>query len=169
MNELDTDNAADEHELRRAPRRRQLKSAKLIVDKVSLIVDCRLRDISLTGAGIECDTALAIPDDVSLKVGADAPLDAVVVWRVGNRIGLKFKVNDNLAEMLTAMSRLHEQFDGPLQAFLTLARQGRLGDDDPALNALGNATRIYDELGRIAVAGGEMLKSFDNITGKTNP
>jgi len=51
----------------------------------------------------------------------------------------------------------------------TFPHAGRLGAGDPALKALGNAAEIYDQLGRISDAGGEMLKCFNNIAGKSEP
>lgn len=162
MSPADADEAKHIKDLRGAPRKRQLKTAKLIVDEVSLAIDCRLRDLSLTGAGIECDTALTIPDNVSLKVGDGAPQQAEVVWRAGNRFGLKFRINDQLAELLATMAQMHGEFAGPLQTFLALAREGQLGDQDPNAAAV-NSREVRDELGHIYDLGAALLARFDNL------
>lgn len=162
MSSGDADEARRIKELRGAPRKRQLKTAKLIVGEVSMVIDCRLRDLSLTGAGIECDTALTIPDNVSLKIGDAAPQQADVVWRAGNRFGLKFRINDQLAELLATMTQLYGQFAGPLRTFLALAREGQLGGHDPAAGAI-NSQEVRDELGRIYDLGDNLLARFDNI------
>ncbi len=50
-----------------APRRRQLKSAVVIFNDAASLMDCTLRNISDTGAGIECENSQQIPDNVVLK------------------------------------------------------------------------------------------------------
>ena len=162
MCSADADDAQRIKEMRSAPRKRQLKQAKLIVDELSLVIDCRLRDLSLTGAGIECHTALAIPDNVRLKVGDGQPQHAQVVWRAGGRFGLKFRVSDQLAELLAARTQLHGQFEGPLRTFLKLAREAQVGSHDPA--AAINSQEVRDELGRIYDLGDDLLTRFNYVT-----
>ena len=88
---------------RRSPRRRQLKAAQLVVNDTGSVIDCRLRDISDHGAGIECEGAQHVPSRVILRIGDEATYEAEVVWRTERRLGLQFilkETPDGLLETL---------------------------------------------------------------------
>jgi hypothetical protein len=72
-----------------APRRRVLKAGSIVFGSASL--DCRVRNLSETGAALEALSPLRIPDRFTLIVPTEnLKRDCRVVWREGRRIGVAF-------------------------------------------------------------------------------
>ena len=125
--EIDDQAEVRPEDLRASPRRRQLKSAKLIFNDVSSVMNCRLRDISDTGAGIECESAQHVPDQVVLKISDGAIHDCTVVWRTSTRLGLHFIENVELKRLVAELSNMHADFQSPFEQLLgvTESRESR--------------------------------------------
>ena len=51
---------------------------------------CRLRNISETGAMVECSATLRAGAEPMLELSGDIQLDTVVAWTVGDSVGLRF-------------------------------------------------------------------------------
>lgn len=51
----------------------------------------RIRNISGTGAMIECETPVRVGAEPMLQLGEDLMVAATVVWAVGNQVGLRFQ------------------------------------------------------------------------------
>ncbi len=75
---------------RGAPRRRVLKAAQILYDGGQTVIDCMIRDISETGAKIDTEVALALPELfwVVLPDGVRRP--AKLVWQDANLLGVHF-------------------------------------------------------------------------------
>jgi hypothetical protein len=76
---------------RAAPRQRTLKSAKIVHLTKWLVVDCAVRDISATGAKLQCKAQMSVPDEMRfLMVSENTIRTAKVVWRREDLIGIEF-------------------------------------------------------------------------------
>ena len=62
----------------------------------------RLRNISTTGALIECEDALRVGAEPLLDLGEAGTIFATVTWAVGDQAGLKFQQNFDLAQLAKA-------------------------------------------------------------------
>ena len=51
---------------------------------------CRIENLSLDGAGIECEAAPLLPEDFTLVFEANHSSNCRVAWRSGNRLGVVF-------------------------------------------------------------------------------
>lgn len=77
-------------ERRKVQRRKTLKAGLISFNRAGG-VDCRVRNLSLSGACLEVVSQMGIPDDFVLVVDVDhmrAPCH--VVWRTANRLGVAF-------------------------------------------------------------------------------
>lgn len=78
---------------RRAPRRRVLKTGKILFDGAA--IDCVVRNLSETGAALAVETPVGIPPRFFLLVEPDGlKRSSRVVWRNQRRIGVKFDDGD---------------------------------------------------------------------------
>jgi hypothetical protein len=76
-------------ETRIAPRYRVTKAAKL--EFIGGPIDCKVRDISTTGAALEVSSQIGIPESFTLVMPDDGlRLPCHVVWRKDFRIGVAF-------------------------------------------------------------------------------
>jgi hypothetical protein len=76
-------------ETRIAPRYRVLKAAK--IECGGAAIDCKVRDLSITGAALEVPNQIGIPAKFTLVVPGDGlHLPCHVVWRREFRIGVAF-------------------------------------------------------------------------------
>jgi hypothetical protein len=81
--------AMDEHRI--VPRRRQLKGGKISFGNGAAI-DCTIRNLSESGAALEVDSPVGIPERFMLVVEADhRHLPSRVIWRKEARIGVHFE------------------------------------------------------------------------------
>lgn len=77
-------------ERRRAPRRPVLWNGKLLVGKHRF--DCRILDISLTGARLQIDLPLKRGAEVGLSIPRCEELPAAVSFQRDDRLGLSFTI-----------------------------------------------------------------------------
>jgi PilZ domain len=79
-------------EKRRSPRQRVLKSGKIIYGGGSIVIDCTIRNLSATGARLQVPTSIPIPDKFEFaESAAGTRRAAVVMWRKGDLIGIRFE------------------------------------------------------------------------------
>ncbi|MBI2719136.1 MAG: PilZ domain-containing protein [Rhizobiales bacterium] len=72
-------------------RQRVLKQGKILLLKSLSVVDCAVRDLSDTGARLQCGDQSAIPHEFHLVTPADGKMrDARVIWRRGGELGVAF-------------------------------------------------------------------------------
>jgi hypothetical protein len=80
-------------EMRRPLRQRALKTGKIIVNSGGSVFDCLIRNVSDTGALLEIESSLGIPDSFGLVIG-EAPQERArqvrVVRRQATRLGVAF-------------------------------------------------------------------------------
>jgi hypothetical protein len=80
--------AVDEH--RTAPRRRLLKTGKISFGGGA--IDCTVRNLSETGAALEVNSPVGIPEQFTLVIEPDQiRVPCRVVWRKETRIGIHFE------------------------------------------------------------------------------
>jgi len=80
----------DAEERRRSPRYKTLKSG-VIIFGLAPAVECIIRNISDTGAGIEVKNAAAIPDAFQLLIKPElVKRHCRVIWRKHDWIGAQF-------------------------------------------------------------------------------
>jgi len=76
-------------ETRIAPRYRVMKAAKIVLR--ASVMDCTVRDLSITGAALDVLSQVGIPEKFTLAVPEDGlHLPCRVVWRKAFRIGVTF-------------------------------------------------------------------------------
>lgn len=76
-------------ERRVAPRRRTLFSGKIIFNQQSSILNCIVRNLSESGACLEIDSQVGVPDQFELLVEcAGIRAEYRVIWRRVKRIGI---------------------------------------------------------------------------------
>lgn len=80
-----------EENSRVARRSRVLKGAKLVHMKNWSLVDCTIKDISLTGAKLICGDQYSVADQFRFMIPSDNTIQpAKVVWRKDNMLGIEF-------------------------------------------------------------------------------
>jgi hypothetical protein len=81
----------DDENNRGSRRSRVLKGAKLVHMKTWSLVDCTIKDISLTGAKLICGDQYSVPDEFRFLIPSDNTIQpAKVVWRKDNMLGILF-------------------------------------------------------------------------------
>jgi hypothetical protein len=79
------------NESRVARRQRVLKTGKILMPNNMSVIDCKLRDLSATGARLICEDQAAVPNHFRLVTPADnQQRDVEVKWRRGSEIGVHF-------------------------------------------------------------------------------
>jgi PilZ domain len=74
-----------------ALRHRVLKSAKIISPNNWSVMDCKLRDVSDTGAQLIVGDQVSIPNEFMLLFPAEKMVrDAKVMWRKDQSVGVEF-------------------------------------------------------------------------------
>ena len=77
-------------ERRKSPRTRVLKAAKMLIGKSS-VIDCVLRNLTNSGAGLEVSNTSGLPATLDLTLDAGHSVrPSRVVWRKLNRAGVIF-------------------------------------------------------------------------------
>ena len=77
-------------ENRRAPRLRTLKGGSILFGAAATI-DCVIRNISETGAALEVESPVGIPEEFTLLIkGEIIKRKCRVAWRSAKRIGVRF-------------------------------------------------------------------------------
>ena len=78
-------------EQRKGQRRRMLKAGSISFNRAAGI-DCRIRNLSPSGACLEVESPVGIPDDFVLVIESDRfKQPCHVVWRTANRLGVEFR------------------------------------------------------------------------------
>ena len=86
-------------ERRRDPRSRALLAGKLANEDATQTLDCVIRNLSADGAMIETSAPHLVPREMHLvQIKEGIVWDAEVIWRRGNRVGLKLKTRHDLRE-----------------------------------------------------------------------
>ena len=76
-------------ERRPSPRKRVLKSGKIILGKKH-VIPCGVRNVSEAGACLEVQGTFAIPTEFSFAMYAHPPRTCKIVWRDDSQIGVVF-------------------------------------------------------------------------------
>jgi hypothetical protein len=77
-------------ENRRSARLRTYKGGSIIFG-VAAAIDCMIRNMSETGAALEVDSPVGIPNEFTLLIKPEfVKRNCQVVWRSANRIGVQF-------------------------------------------------------------------------------
>jgi PilZ domain len=77
-------------EYRASARRRTIKGGKILLNGGGSVLDCTVSNISKSGAMIKIENAIAVPENFDLQVDGEVRR-CLAVWRLMNRIGVKFK------------------------------------------------------------------------------
>lgn len=84
---------------RRAPRNRSLLAGKVANKDATSTIDCIIRNLTSDGAMIETAAPHLVPAELHLlQVTEGVAWDAEVMWRRGNRVGLKLGERHDLKE-----------------------------------------------------------------------
>lgn len=79
-------------ERRKTPRHRTLKAGSIHFNRAGCI-DCRVRNLSATGAMLEVAGQLGIPEEFALVIESDhVRQNCRVIWRTATRLGVAFAV-----------------------------------------------------------------------------
>jgi two-component system cell cycle response regulator len=77
-------------EKRFIPRRRVLKSGKIIFNDGASVVDCVIRNLNVTGARLDVPTTVGVPDEFTLlDVHSGKSYPAKIAWRHGASMGVE--------------------------------------------------------------------------------
>lgn len=77
-------------ERRQIPRKRALKSAKIVFGDFRYTYDCVIRDVGGPGVRVRCDHSEEVPEDFYLFDLFNGTIQhAAVVWRKGRELGLQ--------------------------------------------------------------------------------
>jgi PilZ domain len=77
-------------ERRRSPRHRIFKSGTISFNRAG-VVSCTVRNLSATGACLEVESPVGIPETFELMIGDASPAQhCKVAWRSVSRIGVAF-------------------------------------------------------------------------------
>ena len=75
---------------RRAPRLRTLKGGSIIFG-LAAAVDCVVRNMSETGAALDVESPVGIPDEFTLLIKPEfTKRNCKVAWRSAKRLGVEF-------------------------------------------------------------------------------
>lgn len=86
-------------ERRRGQRNRALLAGKVANVDASQTLDCVIRNLSPDGAMIETSTPHLVPSEMHLvQIKDGIAWDAEVIWRRGNRVGVKLNARHDLRE-----------------------------------------------------------------------
>lgn len=76
---------------RKAPRRRVLKSARIVFNNKNSTISCTVRDLTEAGALLVLPSTLGVPDEFDLVVGSAPPRHCRIVHRHADRLGVAFE------------------------------------------------------------------------------
>lgn len=74
---------------------------------------CRLRNISETGAMVECSAPLRVGAEPMLELGDAVQLSTVVAWVAGDTAGLKFRSPFDLTQLAAARPEVASRWEAP--------------------------------------------------------
>jgi hypothetical protein len=81
---------ATEH--RHAERRTTLKGARIVFNGGRSTIDCRVRNLSRTGAKLQVTSVVGIPDTFDLLLEGHARQPCRVAWRSLKELGVEFRL-----------------------------------------------------------------------------
>lgn len=99
-------------ENRSEPRRRTLKGGRIVCSDEAIMYDCRIRNMSESGAKIEIDQWCSFPKRIIVEVGryelVEARYESEIRWASAKHLGVYFvrRLNDG-EELSAASSSLH--------------------------------------------------------------
>lgn len=74
---------------RNSLRRRTLLAGRIIFNRQSSIINCTVRNVSESGARLEVESSIHVPDRFELDISsAGIKMSCRVIWRHGNLIGV---------------------------------------------------------------------------------
>ncbi len=85
-------------ERRRAKRSNTLKKGKIIFNNAMCTVECTIKDLSASGAGLELPLWEDLPEDFVLVIAGGASRQCEVAWSSNNRLGVQFVDVDGVVE-----------------------------------------------------------------------
>ncbi len=84
--------ASQSEEKRSSQRMRTLKGARVVLGNNLSTFECKVRNLSATGACIEMPSTLGVPNHFTLKYDDGSPSKVCnVIWRTEKRMGLRFE------------------------------------------------------------------------------
>lgn len=87
---FDSGKGLDMIELRKSPRIKAFKGARIVYGNGSTTRDCMVRNISVEGAKIVAEITAGIPDEFSLLFEDGSRRRCAVRWRKANELGVEF-------------------------------------------------------------------------------
>jgi hypothetical protein len=94
---MEPSSPARPNERRAIMRQRALLAGKLATSEAAETIDCVIRNISAVGAMVETTSPHLIPNELHLvQINEGIAFDAEVIWRRGNRVGLRLKDRHDL-------------------------------------------------------------------------
>ena len=82
-------------ERRTSIRRRSLKGARIVFNGGYSTLSCLIRNFSDTGAKLEFESVIGIPNQFSLHYAdGSPPRQCVVRWKTGTTLGVEFEEDD---------------------------------------------------------------------------
>lgn len=149
---------------RRAPRRRQLKSGRLLINNPGAPIDCRIRDISKHGAGLECESATHVPTNVILKTGEGKLYEGEVAWQADRHLGLRFndqqQLNTLVDQLLDLQKRVQEDVDVATSIAEKYQSRGYSTQNHP---------RLSTQLHRLSELGDQYRDALDSLLSEFGP
>ena len=94
----------DQHDQRRAPRLRTLKSGRIIYNEGNSTIDCVIRNMSETGAQLKSETLFECPNKFELMVKQSDMTEVTITcekaWQKNLTVGVRF-IDNPLANTFT--------------------------------------------------------------------
>lgn len=75
---------------RQSKRKTTLKKGKIIFNNAMCVVECTIKDLSDTGAGLELPLWQDLPEDFALVIAGGPSHNCEVAWFANNRLGVQF-------------------------------------------------------------------------------
>lgn len=150
-------------ERRKEPRRRQYRGGKMVFNDLFSAVDCLVRDISDSGARLECENPQFIPRHLLLQLGDHESFECEVVWKSRTGLGVRFTENAQLNDFLHQVDQVHHQVRTPVAELVTQAEGFRSG-------AFGRVNRpgFADHLTRLITTSQAFLKAIEALDREYN-
>lgn len=83
--------SADRTEQRGEQRRKALKGGRIVFNNAASSIDCLVRDMSASGARLQVESVLGIPDEFTLVLAdGSPPRQCTVRWKQARSIGVAF-------------------------------------------------------------------------------
>jgi hypothetical protein len=83
--------AAGEDKRRASPRKRTLKTGRIVFNNKRSVIDCTVRNVSAGGALLAVQSLIGIPDSFDLMIDSDTTTHpARVMWKRDGQLGVKF-------------------------------------------------------------------------------